>query len=173
MIAKETVRKIGYFTKPHGIKGEIGLVLSFDIFSQTGDPFVICEMEGILVPFYIEAYRSKTATVVLVKIETIHSEEAVRTFSNREVYYPIRDTDDEEPMEAGGWAKYTGYAVSDERGLLGEITAIDESTANTLWRINNNVGKERLIPVVEEWIVSVDHTKKQLNLSLPDGLLEL
>ncbi|MDR1645508.1 MAG: ribosome maturation factor RimM [Tannerellaceae bacterium] len=174
MIEKETVRKIGYFTKPHGIKGEIGLVLSFDIFSHTDDLFVICEIEGILVPFYIEEYRSKNATTVLVKLETIRSEEAVRMFSNREVYYPLRDMDDQTPdtTENSGWAKYMGYAVSDHCGNLGEITAIDETTANTLLCINKE-GKELLVPAVEEWIVAADHAKKELHLSIPEGLSEL
>jgi 16S rRNA processing protein RimM len=174
MIAKESVRKIGYFTKPHGIKGEIGLVLSFDIFSHTDNPFLICEIEGILVPFYIEKYRNKSATVVFVKIETIDSKQVVRTFSNREVYYPLLDIGDEtQDTACSNWAKYLGYTVSDKsHGILGELTTIDESTANTLLHIDN-VSKELLIPTVEKWIVSVDHTKKELHLSVPDGLLEL
>jgi 16S rRNA processing protein RimM len=175
MIEKETVHKIGYFTKPHGIKGEIGIVLSFDIFSHTDNPFVICEIDGILVPFFIEEYRNKTDSVVLVKLDTIHSEKAVREFSNREVYYPLQDTEVKKQNTAGrgGWTDFMGYAVSDQiHGPLGVITAIDESTANILLQIDNE-NKKLLIPAVDGWIVSADRKNKRLNLSVPDGLLDL
>ncbi|MDR1356915.1 MAG: 16S rRNA processing protein RimM [Tannerellaceae bacterium] len=175
MIEKATVRKVGYFTKPHGIKGEIGLVLSYDIFNHTDDPFIICEMEGIMVPFFIEEYRNKTANIILVKLETVDSEEAVRIFSHREVYYPLeRMTDDvsgaaEDTDEAG----YVGYTVSDTiYGELGTITDVDDSTANVLYRIDNK-GEELLMPAVEEWTVSVNHEKRHIEVSVPEGLLDL
>ncbi|MDR1938837.1 MAG: ribosome maturation factor RimM [Tannerellaceae bacterium] len=174
MIRNEEVFKIGHFTKPHGIKGEIGLVTAYDIFSHAGDPFLICEIEGILVPFFIEEYRSKTETVLLVKLETVDSEEAAREFSNCEVYYPLQALKEEDRSVAStGWAAYTGYTISDEaHGLLGEIRAIDESTANTLLQIDCRE-KELLVPAVEGWIRSVDHGKKQLTISVPEGLLDL
>ncbi|MDR1258476.1 MAG: ribosome maturation factor RimM [Tannerellaceae bacterium] len=176
MIEKDTVRKIGYFTKPHGIKGEIGMVLSYDIFSHTDDPFIICETEGILVPFFIEEHRNKTSSVVLVKLETVNSEEDVRAFSNLDVYCPLRDIEEEETdgqASKGGPADYIGYTVSDATyGPLGAIESIDDSTANVLFRIDNG-GRELLIPVVEEWIISVSHKEKRLDMSVPDGLLDL
>ncbi|MDR2117990.1 MAG: ribosome maturation factor RimM [Tannerellaceae bacterium] len=174
MINKEDVVRIGYFTKPHGIKGEIGLVTTYDIFDCQDDPFLICEMEGILVPFFIEEYRSKTDTVFLVKLETVDSDEAVREFSHREVYYPLRNMKEElQRTIPTGWAALTGYTVADSvYGVLGEITAIDQSTANTLFRIDRQ-GKEVLIPCVDEWIIAVDHREKRLEVSLPPGLLEL
>lgn len=51
MIKKEDVFKIGQFAKPHGIKGEIALVTNSDVFDDSDDPYIICEMDGILVPF--------------------------------------------------------------------------------------------------------------------------
>ncbi|MDR1344016.1 MAG: 16S rRNA processing protein RimM [Tannerellaceae bacterium] len=171
MIEKATVRRIGYFTKPHGIKGEIGLALSCDIFNNQDDLFIICEMEGLLVPFFIEEYRNKTNNIVLVKLEAVDSEEAVRVFSHREVYYPIDGMTDagEDTDEAG----YVGYTVSDTTyGELGRITDIDDSTANVLFRIDNK-GEELLMPAVGEWTVSVNHEKKHLEVSVPEGLLDL
>ena len=52
MIKKEDVFKIGQFAKPHGIKGEIALVTNSDVFDDSDDPYIICEMDGILVPFF-------------------------------------------------------------------------------------------------------------------------
>jgi 16S rRNA processing protein RimM len=176
MIKKDDVFKIGTFTKPHGIKGEIGLMTEYDVTGSSDDPYLICEIEGILVPFFIESCRTKSATVVLVKLATLNTEEAVRVLANQDVYYPL-DALEEEEEEAGGldvaWDVIIGYTLIDEvHGLLGEITDVDESTINILLQIDYN-GKELLVPAVEEWLVSVDHRKKCLNISIPEGLLEL
>ncbi|MDR1918888.1 MAG: ribosome maturation factor RimM [Tannerellaceae bacterium] len=174
MIRKEEVGKIGRFTKPHGIKGEIGLVTAYDIFDAEGEPFLICEIEGILVPFFIEAYRSKNDSLFLVKLETVDSEAAVRELSHREVYYPLQALQAEDrKLPATGWAAYIGYSVADEQhGLLGAIKAIDESTLNTLLQIDSGE-KEWLIPAVDEWVLAVDHGERRLSLAVPEGLLEL
>ena len=46
---------------------------------------MICEMDGILVPFFVEDFRYKTDTVVLVKLEDVNSEEDARMFVGKEV----------------------------------------------------------------------------------------
>ena len=74
MIKKEDVFKIGQFAKPHGIKGEIALVTNSDVFDDSDDPYIICEMDGILVPFFIEEYRYKTDTVILLKLKNVDDE---------------------------------------------------------------------------------------------------
>lgn len=89
MIKKEDVFKIGQFAKPHGIKGEITLLTTSDVFDDSDDPFIVCEFEGILVPFFIEEYRYKSDSSILVKLENIDSELQAREFSNLEVYYPL------------------------------------------------------------------------------------
>lgn len=71
MIRKEEVFKIGQFAKPHGIKGEISLVTNCDLFDDVEDPCIVCEVDGILVPFFIEDYRYKADTVMLVKLENV------------------------------------------------------------------------------------------------------
>ena len=74
MIKKEDVFKIGQFAKPHGIKGEITLLTTSDVFDDSDDPFIVCEFEGILVPFFIEEYRYKSDSSILVKLENVNSE---------------------------------------------------------------------------------------------------
>ena len=51
MIREEEVFKIGQFAKPHGIKGELSLVTNSDVLEDAEDPYIVCEMDGILVPF--------------------------------------------------------------------------------------------------------------------------
>ena len=47
MIRQEEVFKIGQFAKPHGIKGELSLLTQCDLFEETDEPYIVCEMDGI------------------------------------------------------------------------------------------------------------------------------
>ena len=172
MIKKEDVFKIGQFAKPHGIKGEITLLTTSDVFDDSDDPFIVCEFEGILVPFFIEEYRYKSDSSILVKLENIDSELQAREFSNLEVYYPL-DAAVGDLVGDMTWDSFVGYVVLDTRlGISGPITMVDESTINVLLQVDYK-GNEILIPAAEELILGVDHDKKLLEVALPDGLLDL
>ena len=139
MIKKEDVFKIGQFAKPHGIKGEIALVTNSDVFDDSDDPYIICEMDGILVPFFIEEYRYKTDTVILLKLKNVDDEKAAREFSNREVFYSLDEVDRDDLVGDMTWDSFIGYRVIDEHhGEIGEITDVDESTINVLLQIDHN-----------------------------------
>lgn len=173
MIKKEEVFKIGQFAKPHGIKGEISLVTNCDLFDDVEDPCVICEMDGILVPFFIEEYRYKTDTVMLVKLENVDDERAAREFANREVFYLLDAVDGDDLVGDMSWDSFIGYTVTDDKhGELGKITDVDETTINVLLQIDHN-GEEILLPAAEELILSADHDNKTLQVSIPEGLLDL
>ena len=173
MIRKEEVFKIGQFAKPHGIKGEISLVPNCDLFDEVEDPCVICEIDGILVPFFIEEYRYKTDTVMLVKLENVNDEKAARDFTNREVFFPLEDVGEDDLVGDMSWDSFIGYTVIDElHGELGKITDVDETTINVLLQIDHK-GNEILLPAAEELITSADHENKTLRVSVPEGLLDL
>lgn len=172
-INREDLCKVGKFGKPHGTKGEIGIVTTCDLFEDADDPYLVCEIDGIFVPFFIEDFRYKSGNVLLVKMENIDSEEAVKSFINREVYYPAAALDEAAGEPDYTWGDFIGYAVTDHaHGPLGQITDTDESTINVLLQIDHN-GKELLIPAAEEFILSVDHDKKEMEVSIPEGLLHL
>ncbi len=173
MIRKEEVFKIGQFAKPHGIKGEISLVTNSDVFDDAEDPCVICEIDGILVPFFVEEYRYKTDTVLLVKLENVNDEKAAREFTNREVFFPLEDVDEDDLVGDMSWDSFIGYTVIDEQhGELGKITDVDETTINVLLQIDHK-GNEILLPAAEELITAADHENKTLRVSVPEGLLDL
>ena len=173
MIRKEEVFKIGQFAKPHGIKGEISLVTNCDLFDDVEDPCIVCEIDGILVPFFIEDYRYKTDTVMLVKLENVSDEKAARDFTNREVFFPLEDVGEDDLVGDMSWGSFIGYTVIDEQhGELGKITDVDETTINVLLQIDHK-GNEILLPAAEELITSADHENKTLRVSVPEGLLDL
>jgi 16S rRNA processing protein RimM len=130
-------------------------------------------MDGILVPFFIEDYRYKSDTVVLVKLENVDDEVAAREFSGRQVYYPLSKVEPEEVTEGGSWNSLIGFEVVDKQhGLLGIVMDVDDSTINVLLKISSEE-KELLLPAVDELILTVDVKGKRLDVSVPDGLLDI
>ncbi len=174
MIGKEEVFKIGQFAKPHGVKGEISLVTNYkDLFDSMEDPYVVCEIDGILVPFFVEEYRDKTNTVLLVKLERVDSDESAREFMGCEVFFPLKEVGDEIPADCISWSDLVGYTVEDElHNEVGEITDVDDTTINVLLQIFHN-GKDVLLPAAEELVLSLNHKDKILQVSVPEGLLSL
>ena len=144
-----------------------------DLFDDVEDPCIVCEVDGILVPFFIEDYRYKADTVMLVKLENVNDEKAVRDFTNREVFFPLEDVDEDDLVGDMSWDSFIGYTVIDEQhGELGKITDVDETTINVLLQIDHK-GNEILLPAAEELITSADHENKTLRVSVPEGLLDL
>lgn len=175
MINKEELFQIGYFAKPHGIKGELSLHTdNAEVLDDVADPYLVCEMEGLFVPFFIETLRSKkSASVVLVKFENVDNELAAKKFSNKAAYYPLELIKDYPPEDVESWDFYIGYCLEDRlMGELGKVTDVDVSTINTLFKIDYQ-GKELLVPIADEIIVSTDHENRRLTVSLPEGLIDL
>lgn len=90
MIRKEEVYKIGIFNKPHGIHGELSFTFTDDIFDRVEAEYLICLLDGIFVPFFIEEYRFRSDTTALVKLEGVDTAERARMFTNIEVYFPVK-----------------------------------------------------------------------------------
>lgn len=172
MIRKEEVYKIGIFNKPHGIHGELSFTFTDDIFDRVDCDYLICLLDGILVPFFIEEYRFRSDSTALVKLEGIDTAERARMFTNVEVYFPVKFAEEAGPGEAS-WDFFVGFLVEDvNHGKLGKVVDVDTSTVNTLFVIEHD-GEELLLPAQEEFIVGIDRLHKLMTVDVPEGLLSL
>ena len=88
MIKKEELIKIGQFNKPHALNGEISFTFTDDIFDRSDCDYIVCDIDGIFVPFFIEEYRMRTDTTALIKLVNINSSDEARMFTNLEVFFP-------------------------------------------------------------------------------------
>ena len=173
MIKKEEVYKIGLFNKPHGIHGELQFTFTDDIFDRVDCDYLICLLDGIFVPFFIEEYRFRSDSTALVKLEGIDTAERARMFTNVEVYFPVKHAEEAEDGELS-WNFFVGFRMEDVRhGELGEVVEVDTTTVNTLFVVEQEDGEELLIPAQEEFIVEINQEKKLITVELPDGLLNL
>ena len=61
-------------------------------------------------------------------------------------------------------------AIDEAEGELGLISEVVENPGQVLLSISKD-GREIMIPFVEDFIVSLNKRKKEIVLSLPDGLV--
>ena len=126
MIKKEEVFKIGVFNKPHGVKGELSFTFIDDIFDRVDCDYLICLLDGILVPFFIEEYRFRSDSSALVKFEDMDSSEDALRLHGANVYFEKKyasETDDGNVS----LNYFVGFAMFDTSGAdIGVIIGIDE-----------------------------------------------
>lgn len=181
MITRDEIIEIGQFNKPHGISGEISA--SFTCDAEVLDNFscYIIDINGIYVPFFIESLRPKNDHTVLLKFEGMNSDESVKQYSNRSIYVLkkeydaiITDENEDDDDSATPADYFIGYKIIDVRhGEIGEIIDIDDSTENALFIVMNDEKEEFYIPITEDFITGIDDTDLTINMSLPDGILDL
>lgn len=173
MIRRDDVYKIGKLGKPHGVKGEITFAITDDVFDRVDAEYLVLDINGILVPFYMEEYRFKNDENVLVKFEDIDTQEQARNYTGCDVYFPRHLSDsDEEHMT---WAEIIGFHLVDAPTgkVIGTLESVDNSTANLLFEVNTPEGKELLIPANEDLLEEVNAEKKEIRMAIPEGLLDL
>ena len=172
MIKKDEVFKIGIFNKPHGVKGEISFTFTDDIFDRVECEYLVCLLDGIFVPFFIEEYRFRSDTTALVKLEGVDTSEKARMFTNVEVYFPKKYVGEEEDSDdIPTWNYFIGFKVEDvNHGELGEIVAVDDSTMKGLFALAER-GGELLPPAQEGFITKMDKEKGWLTGEDPDGVV--
>lgn len=168
----EACFQLGYVSKVHGIKGEIQCYFDVDIpenYKKMESVFV--DINNKLVPFFIEKI-SLIGHKAVVKFEDIDGIEQAAELKGKGLYLPL-----EKLPALGGNQFYfheiIGYRVKDEEeGLLGTIKDIYALPHQDIIAMEFE-NKEVLIPISDDIIKSVDHERKELNVHLPPGLLQI
>ena len=169
MIKKEDVYKIGRIGKAHGVKGEVTFNFNDDVFDRVDAEYLILEVDGILVPFFMEEYRFRSDSTALVKFEDIDTQDRARELTNCDVYFPRELSDNDE--EEISWSFLVGFSIVDAQNgkNVGTIASIDDNTMNTLFELEDGT----LIPASEELIRDIEKDNKTITIALPEGILEL
>lgn len=174
MIRQEEVYKIGKIGKPHGVNGEVSFMFDDDVFDSTGSDYLILLIDGILVPFFFEEYRFKSNETALVKFCDIDTKEQARELTGCEVYFSRELAGDDESSLTLHSA--VGFTLTDDTAggkPIGTITHVDDSTVNILFTVRTPEGGDILIPASGDFIKDIDMERREIRVSLPEGLLDL
>ena len=173
MITREELTKIGWIKKTHGIKGEILFEFTDDSFAESECDFLIFEIDGIFVPFRLTNCRFISNSSGIIQLKRINTDKDARIFVGKEVYYPNQYIAPDTSEELFSWDFFRGFTLIDEKlGRIGTITEVDETTINTLFRVEAQ-DEEYLIPAHDEFITHINPDTKELFVFLPEGILEL
>lgn len=174
MIRTEEVYKIGKIGKPHGVKGEVSLMFSDDVFDRVDADYLVLMVDGILVPFFFEEYRFKSGETALVKFCDIDTKEQAQELTGCDVFFPKKFSDRDENELT--WDELEGFEIlnaDDNDSRIGTLSYVDDATENVLFGVEKPDGNEVLIPASDEFIISVDAENRKIRVSLPEGLLDL
>lgn len=173
MITQDEVYKIGRIGKPHGIQGEVHFLFDDDVFDRVESDYLILDIDGILVPFFMEEYRFRGESSALVKFCDIDTQDKARELTNCDVYFPYSLTD--EDPENIRWTQIIGFNLVDTRTRqnIGSVIGIDDNTMNILFEVETPDKKIILVPANEELIEEVNTDNKYISIQVPEGLLDL
>ena len=169
MIRQEEVYKIGKLGKTHGVKGELSFLFDDDVFDRVDADYLVLDLDGILVPFFIEEYRFRSDSNVILKLEGVDTQERARELTGTDVYFPLSLVDDDEaPLSLNFLVGFDLIDAANGKSI-GRIASIDDQTANLLFELEDGT----LIPANDDLITHIDKDLRQITLDLPEGLLDL
>ena len=165
----EDVYKIGRLGKAHGVKGEVSFQFDDDIFDTTDADYLILEIDGILVPFFMEEYRFRNDSLALVKFCDVDTQQRASELTGCDVYFPRTLAEDSEGQLS--LSSLVGFDIVEASNskVVGKIAAIDDTTQNILFELEDG----RLIPASDELITNIDTNRQQIIMQIPTGLLEI
>ena len=170
---KEDCFFLGTVVAKYSFKGEVLIKL------DTDDPEAYLSLQSFLVeddsrliPYFTTKVQLHKTQLLRVSIEDISSEHEANILIGKSVYLPL----DQLPKLADDQFYYheiIGFEVIDsQQGSIGIITGVNDRSSQVLLEVEYNY-RQILIPLVDELIQQLDKQKKQLYLSIPEGLLDL
>ena len=148
--------------KSFGTDGGLLLSSVVDLESLDFKEPVFIVFDGLQVPFFILDYQAKGARAV-VHLNDVCNLDDAEELVGRTIYADVEVEDD-------GEMDFTGWAILDRVTRIGTCTGIEPIPGNPCLYVKLDDGSEPLIPLHEDFVVSVDESSRTLSLNLPEGL---
>ncbi len=169
MINSKDLVKLGQLIKLHGLKGHVVASVEHYEFPEDLD-FLFVLIDQHPIPFKVATVRFMSEETVWLTLHDCTLDE-LKEIVGKDYYLLKKQVSEKGVNQEDELVGYQIYHHSDE--VIGKVVGIDTQTINTLLQVLTAEGEELLIPLAEEFIVSIDRQEGKLILNLPDGLLEL
>jgi 16S rRNA processing protein RimM len=163
---------IGKIVATHGLLGEVILkhVLGKKtIFKQAEVLFIEVE-KNIQLPYFIEKSISKNDTETILKLEGIDAKEQAAKLLQKKTW--LTKDEFEKHVSKTAPVNLIGFIIFNNEEKLGEVEAVIEQRQQILLQTHIQQ-KEVLIPLHEQTLKKIDRKRKQVHVTLPEGLLEI
>lgn len=163
---------IGKFIATFGIKGDLVLKhhLGAGLDTEALKTVFIEEKSGRFMPYFVAAVKNKTAEEALIQLEGVDAPEKAKVFLRKQVWLPEKDVKTQAAQHAP--ISLLGFAVYDEKKMLGKVVEVIEQPMQVLLRIDYQ-GKEVFVPLNESTLLKIEHKKEKITVRLPEGLLDI
>ena len=164
--------RIGKIVATHGING--ALILTHVVGNSKWlkkEHILQVEMQkGSFIPYFISKFKENNNKEYLINIEDIDKIESAKKLVTKHVYVDENILSDFARQSPLLWI---GFKVIDAG--IGEIGIIEDvmQTGNQWLAKLIYKNTEVLIPLIDQTISSLDIKKKIINMTIPDGLLEV
>jgi 16S rRNA processing protein RimM len=164
---------IGEIAKPHGVKGEMRVFSHADSLSLFSElPRVFLARGGRPKAYGVRAARPHK-DFVLLTLEGVEDRDAAEALRGAEVRIPVDMLPEPGEDELYQHA-VLGLEVRLEDGqVLGFVEYIDTRGDSEVWTVVTGDGSEVLLPIAEEFVVSLDLDAGYVVMDPPPGLIEL
>lgn len=164
---------LGKVAKKYSFKGEVLVYLDTDepeLYTELESMFV--EINGHLVPFFIEKSSIHREKFLRTQFEDMDSEEIADTIVGKDVYLPLTML----PKLEGNKFYYheiVGFDAIDQRlGNFGTVLRIIDNGVQALFEVQKDEAII-LIPLIDEFIIEVNRKNKSILFNTPEGLIDL
>lgn len=163
---------IGTLIKPHGYKGELLLKGKPEILRELkeGVPLFI-EISEQRIPFFIEGISlDPSEEKCIVQLSFIESDSEARRYVGCEVYRPP-DSKTDERMVIDDIHQFAGFVVVNKaEGGQYSVTDFFDHPENPVLLLEGE-GREVMLPLNADYILSVDKKKRVIEAAFPEGLV--
>jgi len=164
---------LGKITRKHGVKGQLILKLDTDEPNTYNNlESVLLLNEGKLIPFFIKSRAWNSKGNLMVTFEDITFEIA-DDLINLGAYLPLYSL----PKLTGNnfyYHEVINFSIISDLGKnIGKIVSINDETAQNFFVLENEIQKQIIIPIIDEWIIEVNRENSTITMDLPLGIDEL
>ena len=166
----EDLLKVGVITTTHGVRGEVKVYPTTD-----ADRFL--DLEYVLLDTGREKRKLEIQNVkyfknlVILKFKGIDNINDIEMYKQRELWVP-REEAQELDEDEYYIADLIGMNVVLEDGShFGTLKDVMETGANDVYVVEDENGKEVLLPAIKECILDVDVDKNSMTIHLMKGLI--
>lgn len=160
---------VGILRRPHGLKGEALVTIETD-FPERLKKGVKLYLGEEHTPITVRSQRNINEGLLLA-FEELPERESLENIRNMPLFSRIEDSP---TLPAGKFYRHQlmGMDVfTEDNQTLGKIVQVLDTTANDVYVVQPNEGKEILLPAIQDVIQTIDLDNKRMTVHLLPGLL--
>ena len=155
--------RIGKILKSNGTDG--GLLISApEVELEQIEGPVYVEFDGLPAPFFFDSLIKRGSSRYIAHMTGVRCLKDAEEMVGRDILF------DGEFEEDGPEEDFIGWTVFDRDFELGVVEDYEPIPGNFCLYVRTGDGSQVMIPLHEDFVVSVDSDEKKLTLRLPDGL---